>query len=270
MKRKIINSPKLISIIIPAYKQEKTIVADVLHIQEVLSRIRRKYELIVVVDGMIDKTFENCKKIQSNTVQVIGYEKNRGKGYAIRYGMVRSKGDVVGFIDAGMDLNPSGISMLLEYFDWYDADIIVGSKMHPLSHVNYPTTRRIISRLSQMLIFILFKLSVRDTQVGMKFFRRDVIEDVMPRLLVKQFAFDIELLAVSYYLGYKKIYEAPIELVFNKEGSGISQNLFRALMNTLWDTLAIFYRLKIRHYYGSASRRRWKFDPELNFKVNTG
>lgn len=263
------KDPK-ISLIIPAYKQEKTIEQDLKRIKQVMDQLRYRYEIILVVDGKVDKTYENAKRLRSNKIVVTGYEHNHGKGYAIRFGMAKAKGEIVAFIDSGMDINPNGISMLLEHFEWYNADAIVGSKRHPVSKVNYPLDRKVASYLSQILIRVLFGLNVRDTQVGMKFFRRGVIEDVLPRLLVKQFAFDIEVLVVAYHLGYKRIYEAPIELDFNLKMSIVSQNLFPVLLRTLWDTLAIFYRLKILKYYKDSSKRKWKFDPELNFRVNTG
>ena len=262
------NKKNLISVIIPAFEQEKTIVEDIIRIEKVLKQLRYDFEMIVVIDGIIDKTFEKARKTASKNIKVFGYEKNHGKGYAVRYGMVRSKGDVVGFIDSGMELNPNGLSMLLEHFEWYNADIIIGSKRHPVSKINYPLERKLISMLSQIFIRILFGLNIRDTQAGMKFFKRKVIEDVLPRLLVKKFAFDIEILAVAYHLGYKRIFEAPIELNFNFKGSLVSQRLFNAVVNTFWDTLAVFYRLKILHYYDDASKRKRKFDPELDFKVN--
>jgi len=116
----------------------------------------------------------------------------------------------------------------------------------------------------------LFGINVKDTQVGMKFFQRKVLEDVMPRLLVKRFAFDIEILAVAYYLGYKRIGEAPVEISFNFTESIVSQDIVSAISKTFWDTLAIFYRLKILRYYDTGNKRKWKYDPELNFKVNVG
>lgn len=262
------NKRSLVSVIIPSFRQEKTILQDIVRIEEVLKQIRHNFEMIVVIDGMVDRTYERLKKIKSKSIEIVGYEKNKGKGYAIRYGMVRTKGNIVGFIDSGMELHPSGLAILLEHFEWYNADIIVGSKRHPASKIKYPTNRRIISYLSQVFIRFLFGLNVRDTQVGMKFFKRKVIEDVLPRLLVKKFAFDIEILAVAYHLGYKRIFEAPVELNYNFKGSLISQGFFNAIVNTLWDTLAVFYRLKILHYYDDASKRKRKFDPELDFKVN--
>lgn len=260
----------LVSIIIPAFRQDKTIVRDLRRIEKVLSQLRHDFEMIVVVDGIIDKTYEYAKRLESAHIKVVSYDKNRGKGFAIRYGFVRAKGDIVGFIDSGMDLNPNGLSMLLEHFEWYGADIIVGSKRHPVSKVNYPLDRKIISHLSQIFIRLLFGLNVRDTQVGMKFFKRKVLEKVLPRLLVKQYAFDIEILTVAHSLGFKRIYEAPIELNWNM-GSGITnQKLWHILYRTLWDTLAIFYRLKILRYYHGGKKRRWKYDPELGLNVNVG
>lgn len=239
----------LISIIIPAYKQEQTIRKDLTYIKSVLDTTWYNYELLVVVDGFVDKAYEIAKRMKSKKIAVYGYKHNHGKGYAIRYAMKRAKGKIIGFIDAGMDLNPNGLSILLERFEWHGADIIIGSKRHPESKVSYPFDRRIISFLSQVFIRILFGLNVRDTQVGMKFFKREVIKDVLPRLLVKRFAFDIEILVVAFYLGYHKIFEAPIELSYDFERSIVSRNLIPSLLKTFWDTLAIYYRLKILHYY---------------------
>lgn len=263
------NEKTIISVIIPAYRQEKTIIKDILRIQKVLDQIRHKYEMIVVVDGMLDETFSRAKKLESKKIKIVGYQNNRGKGYAIRYGMVRSKGDIVGFIDSGMDLNPNGLSMLLEHFEWYNAHIIVGSKRHPVSKIKYPFNRRIISALSQIFIRSLFGLNVRDTQVGMKFFKRKVIEKVLPRLLVKHYAFDIEILVVSHSLGFKRIYEAPIELKWRSGSSITTSNLWTVLANTFFDTMGIYYRLKMLNYYSNKNKKRWKYDLDLQVKGNS-
>jgi len=259
-----------LSVIVPAYKQEKTIHRDLKYIESVLEKIRFDYELICVVDGKIDKTFQEAKKIKSDKVKIVGYKNNHGKGYAIRYGMVRSKGDLVAFIDAGMDLDPNGLSMMLEHFEWYNADIIVGSKRHPVSKVDYPWQREILSIGYQLLVKILFGLKIRDSQVGMKFFKRKVLEDVLPRLLVKTYAFDIEILAVAHYLGYKRIFEAPINIAWLKQNSVLSKSLFKTIMSMFLDTMAVFYRLKILHYYNNKNKRKWVYDKDLEYKVNIG
>lgn len=262
--------PKLLSLIIPVYRQEKTIEKNLRFIIAELSGLYIPFEIIVVIDGDVDRSWNEAKKVQSPLLKVVGYKTNRGKGYAVRFGMAQCKGDIIGFLDAGEDIRTEGISMMLEHFRWYNADIIVGSKRHPVSKVEYPRIRRILSWGYQMLIRVLFGLNIRDTQVGMKLYRRVVLEDVLPRLLVKQFAFDIEILAVAWRLGYRRIYEAPIELEFKGTSSITSANFWRVVYSSLWDTLAVFYRLKILHYYDNTNKRKWRLDPELNFRVNIG
>lgn len=265
---------RLISIIVPCYRQEKTIVRDLGRIKKVLDKLRYPAELICVVDGKVDNTYERALSFakKNNNVKAIGYDTNKGKGYAVRFGMAESKGDIVAFIDAGMDINPNGLSMLLEHFEWYDADIIVGSKRHPVSKVDYPRKRRVLSMGYQFLVWIFFGLTVKDTQVGMKFFRREVLEKVLPRLLVKRFAFDVEILAVANYLSYKRIFEAPIDvtLCFGGTSTLTSRRFIRTVLAMLLDTLAVFYRLRILNYYSDKNKRKWRFDPELQFRVNVG
>jgi glycosyltransferase involved in cell wall biosynthesis len=263
---------KLVSIIVPAYKQENTIVEDLTRIKQILDNLRYPTELICVVDGKTDQTFEKALSFAKGTTncKVIGYETNKGKGYAVRFGMAESKGEIIAFIDSGMDLNPNGLSMLLEHFEWYDADIIVGSKRHPASKVDYPWQRRILSMGYQFLVWLLFGLNVKDTQVGMKFFKREVLEKVLPRLLIKRFAFDVEMLVVANYLGFKRIFEAPIDVTLSFGGTSTitSQSFLYTVFAMLKDTLAIFYRLRILNYYSDQNKRKWIFDPELNFRVN--
>ena len=262
----------LISIIVPCFKQEQTIKRDLQRIYKVLQKLRYPSELICVVDGKVDNTFENAFSFTKNrpNANVIGYDTNKGKGYAVRFGMAESKGDIIGFMDSGMDINPNGLSMLLEHFEWYNADIIVGSKRHPVSKVNYPWQRKTLSVGYQLLVLLLFGLRVKDTQVGMKFFKREVLERVLPRLLVKTFAFDVEILAVANYLGYTRIYEAPIDITLQFGGTSTitSQKFLKIVFAMLKDTLAVFYRLRILKYYSDENKRKWRYDPELNFRVN--
>lgn len=263
---------ELLSVIVPAYKQEKTIVEDLSRIKDVLDQLRYSSELICVVDGNIDNTFKKASFFakQNKGVKVVGYDTNKGKGYAVRFGMAESKGDIIAFIDSGMDLNPNGLSMLLEHFEWYSADIMVGSKRHPVSKVDYPWQRKILSIGYQLIVWVLFGLNIKDTQVGMKVFKKQVLEKVLPRLLVKEYAFDIEILAVANYLGFKRIFEAPVELKLNfgKNSTITSQRFLRTIMAMLRDTLAVFYRLRILQYYADHNQRKWRFDPELQFRVN--
>jgi len=243
------NKKQLLSVIIPAYKQERTIQKDLKRIKETLNKLHYDYEIICVVDGRTDATFKKVKRLKSNNIKVYGYKENRGKGFAVRYGMAKAKGKIIAFMDAGMDFKPSSLPMLLAHFEWYKADIIVGSKRHPASKINYPLQRRFLSQGYQLLVRFFFGIKIRDTQSGIKIFKRKVIDDILPRLLVKKFAFDIEMLSVARRLGYKKIYEAPIEMDWVWSNSVLSKSLWKTIQNMLIDTLAVFYRLRIiRHY----------------------
>ncbi|HUV71838.1 MAG TPA: glycosyltransferase [Clostridia bacterium] len=265
----------LLSVIVPAYKQAQTIVKDLENIERVLSQIRYDYEIICVVDGKVDKTYEKAKKIKSSKIKVIGYKTNRGKGYAVRYGMARARGGLIAFIDAGMEIDPNGLRMILEHMEWYEADIIVGSKRHPVSQVDYPLDRRIISLLYQLFVRVFTGLSVRDTQAGLKIFRRKVVESVLPRLIVKRYCFDLEMLVVSRHLGFKRIYEAPIKLSYRMDDLSHAfklKDFFKSsgLWGSFLDTLAIIYRLRFLKYYDDNNKRKWVYDKELDMRINVG
>lgn len=243
-----------LSIIIPAYRQAKTIVRDVQRIQKALSQIRYPYEIIVVIDGYGDGTYRAIKKAGYLHVQALVYMKNQGKGHAVRLGMLKATGDYIAFIDSGMEIDPNGISMLLEHMEWYNADIIVGSKRHPASVVKYPMQRKILSLGYQYIIWFLFHLNVRDTQAGIKIFKRKVLKKILPRLLVKKYAFDLEMLAVARRLGFKRIYEAPIKLKYNFADL-VHASTFTVIWHIFIDTLAIFYRIYILNYYDD---KKWE------------
>ncbi len=240
---------KLLSLVVPAYKQENTIIKDIKALTKALSAFPFKQEIIVVVDGFVDKTFQKANSVKSTNVIVLGYESNKGKGFALKLGVEKAKGDIIGFIDAGMDLDPSEISIMLDIMEWNNADIVVGSKLHPESKVNYPLPRKILSWGYRTLTHLLFGFKVKDTQVGLKLFKRRVAKEVFSKIIVKKFAFDIEVLAVAYKLGYTKIYEAPVKLSFKGVSSITSKSFWSVIFWMLWDTAAVLYRLKIlRHY----------------------
>lgn len=264
------NNQHFLSVIVPTYKQEKTIADDLSTILYNLDRIRYDYELIAVIDGTeVDNSFKIAQNIKNPKLKVIGYKHNHGKGYAVRYGMAHTKGDYVAFIDSGMEIDPNGISMVLEHMEWYNADIIVASKRHPASVVNYPLERKILSLGAQIISRSLLGIKVKDTQAGLKIFKREVLVKVLPRLLVKNYAFDLEILAVANYLGFTRIYEAPLKLKYVFTGLTHATGLY-VIYHSLIDTLAVFYRLRLVHYYDNKNKRKWVYDRDLEMRVNTG
>jgi len=241
----------ILTVVIPVYNQAGTIVENVRTIRERIEReLDGPLELIVVSDGSIDRSEERLLEGASDLARVIHYDRNLGKGFAVKAGALAGAGRYISYVDSDLDLDPASIPAFVETARLEDLDFVIGSKRHPDSIVQYPTARRVSSWLYQQLVRLLFRLDVRDTQVGLKVFRREVAEEVMPLLLVKRFAFDLELLAVARSLGFDRLREMPITLRYRFTGSGVRSI---AVLFALIDTAAIFYRLQILRYY---ERRR--------------
>src|SRR3989344_847737 len=244
---------KKLSVIVPAYNKDQEVFQVVSNLVNSLKTLPYDWEIIVVDDASRDKTLREAvrsKKFNGNShrIKIFSYNLNQGKGFALYYGFKKSCGDLVVFADADFDLPATNVSAVLSYLEKFNADITIGSKRHPQSRVNYPIVRRLLSKSYQMLVGLLFDLNVSDTQVGVKAFRREVLDASFPRIVVKKFAFDLELLVVAKSLGFKKIREAPIILNYNFS-STIHLN---SIIKILQDTAAIFYRKNFLKYYQEA------------------
>jgi glycosyltransferase involved in cell wall biosynthesis len=239
------NPTPHLAVVIPAYREGSRIHDNLRLLLTELDKLDRNYEVVVVSDGSPDQTVAEAQRVASAHIKVVEYPGNMGKGYALRRGFEASSGDPVVFIDADMELHPSSIKKFLDIMHAGDADVVVGSKRHPESRVVYPAFRRVQSMAYQSLVRLLFSLNVKDTQTGLKLFRREVLEQTVPLLVVKRFAFDLELLAVAHHLGYTKIQEGPIDLTYKFESTTNPTAVYRVL----YDTAAIFYRLRLLRYY---------------------
>ena len=237
----------LLSVVVPVYNLAGAIADNVRTIRErVEGALGEPIELIVVSDGSSDSSEERVLESGDAVARVIHYDRNLGKGYAVKAGALEASGRFVSYVDADLDLDPGALADFLRLAERESLDIVIGSKRHPGSVVSYPRSRRAGSWLYQKLVRVLFQLDVRDTQVGLKLFRREVAEQVLPLLLVKQFAFDLEFLAVARSVGFDRIREQPITLQYRFTGSGVRSP---AVLLALVDTAAIFYRLRIARYY---------------------
>jgi glycosyltransferase involved in cell wall biosynthesis len=239
----------LLTVVVPVYNGGEDIVANVEMIRSTVAAALggEGLELVVVSDGSIDGTAERLLEAQGDLgMHVIHYDRNAGKGYAVKAGALAAEGDWIAIVDADLDLDPGAIPGYLEIARRERLDFAIGSKRHPDSVVHYPRSRRAASWCYQQLNRVLFQLDVRDTQVGLKVFSREVAEKVVPLLLVKQFAFDLELLAVGRAFGYRRVRELPVRLDYRFTGSEVRS---KAILRALWDTAAVFYRLRILRTY---------------------
>lgn len=236
-----------LSVVVPVYNQATSIVQNVGVIQaRVETGLGQDIEVIVVSDGSLDRTQERLLESELSRVRVLHYDRNLGKGYAVKTGALAARGRWVGFVDADLDIDPSGLADYMRVAARDGLDFAIASKRHPDSEVDYPRSRRVASWFFQQFVRVLFHLDVRDTQVGLKVFRREVAEQVFPLLLVKRYAFDIEMLAVGRELGFTKVRELPVRLDYRFTGSGVRPG---AVVIAVLDTLAVFYRLRIARTY---------------------
>jgi len=232
-----------LSIIMPMYNA-KDIQKNVQEAEQNIARLKMPYEIIIVDDGSSNGCFDEAIKLAGKNIKVVGYKQNQGKGNAIKYGFSFVSGEYVGFVDSGRDINPYQLGDFLKIMHDSSADIVIGSKRHPDSSVYYPISRRLMSRTYQIINHLLFNLNVQDTQVGLKLFKYSILKKVFPKIAVKRFAFDLELLVIARKMR-ARIIEAPVTIRY-KFGSTIN---LKSVFYVMLDTAAIFYRDRIIHYY---------------------
>lgn len=208
-------------------------------------------------DGSSDNTWQEIQRAAALDFRVLPIDctANQGKGNALRIGTEAATGDYIAFCDSDLDLAPEQLDRFIEILKQENADAVIGSKMHPDSHVDYPPVRRLYSLCYYILLKLLFHLNTKDTQTGLKLFRTSMIKPVMHQVLVKRYAFDVEMLALIEHRG-GKICSAPVDLVFHRVANGRIN--WRDIFRMVWDTFAVFYRLYICHYYDRFSQDSMK------------
>lgn len=240
--------PGKISVVMPAFNESENILRNLIEVVQTLARFEYDFEVIVVDDGSPDNTHIQAARVLTQhpeLVRIVRYDKNLGKGNALICGTCYATGAYIVFLDADMDLHPSQLPVFFEIMDVTGADVVIGSKRHPASRVNYPLVRQLYSNVYYGIVRLLFGLPVKDTQTGLKLFKAEVLQAVFPRILAKRFAFDIEVLANAHRLGYR-IVDAPVTLHYRRALGRIKN---RDVYDIFKDTLAIFYRMYILRYY---------------------
>jgi O-antigen/teichoic acid export membrane protein len=234
-----------LSVVTPTFNGEAVIASSLQTLTDALASTGIRYEIIVVSDGSTDGTLPIARRFEGPGVHLLHYPHNQGKGYALRTGLARASGQTVAFIDSDGDLDPVSLVRFLTLMRMYDADMVIGSKRHPLSAVTYPVPRRIMSWCYHKLVRALFGIKVQDSQTGVKLIRRKLLAEVLPRLEERRFAFDLELLAAARRAGYRRILEAPVTLRY-QFASTISWRSVRGIMR---DTFAIWFRCYVTRRY---------------------
>ena len=243
--RALKESPSLdVSVVLPCYNAGGGLRGVLESLREVLPPTR-SWEIVVVSDGSTDDTVAIAQEFVSDNVRLVPEPIRIGKGHALRVGLAQARGRYVAFMDADGDIDPHGIGPALALTELYEPDMVLGSKRHPMSEVHYPPLRRVLSWTYHKLCRLLFRVNVRDTQTGFKLIRRDVLAAVLPRMLEKRYAFDLEFLVVARSCGYARVFEAPITINYRFD----SRVNVGATIRILIDTLAVFYRRYVLDSY---------------------
>lgn len=237
-----------VSVLLPAYNEAHHIKNNIEETIRTFDGFGCDYEIIIIDDGSSDDTFEFAQQIAKRHSHIVVKRnlENYGKGRALNKGFRYTTGKYVIFLDADMELHPAQLQTFIDIMRLDNSDVVIGSKFHPNSQIStYPYHRKIISWVYFLLVKIMFRLPIHDTQTGLKLFKAEVLKNVFPRILVKEFAYDLEILVNAHHLGYR-IAEAPVIVDAKKRYGRIR---FKDIYKTWIDTLAIYYRLNILKYY---------------------
>ena len=234
-----------LSFVLPAYNEADSIEGALSSLDHAVRGSRLHYEVVVVDDGSVDKTRVRAVRYANRNghVRVIGYDRNVGKGYAVKRGFLEAVGDAVVFVDSDLEVDLEKVSSYVEALE--RGDIVIASKWHPGSSVSMPLVRWVLGVGFHVLVRLLTGVKLRDTQAGLKALRRSAFMEIVPRLAVKRYAFDVELLALANLYGLRVV-EMPVSI--KMKGLFSLRDVWRMFV----DLLGIAYRLRVIRWYQRA------------------
>jgi glycosyltransferase involved in cell wall biosynthesis len=207
-----------LSLIVPIYNKAAVVIPSLTGILNVLDQLDGlDYEVIAVIDGSPDNSYELAKTIKHRNLRVENLLVNRGKGGAVTYGFSLATGDYIGFMDCGLDINPASLVYYTREFK-HGYDALIANRF--LRHSVYKSgiLRKLYSHGFYMFRTLLFSTPVFETQVGLKVFSKRAISAVLPRIKETGWLLDLEILSLMRKLGLKSIKEVPVVINMSAEG----------------------------------------------------
>ena len=200
-----------ISIIIPAYNEEKRITRCLKRLLKYCNEKEWDFEILVAEDGSTDSTVKILKDFasQDNRIKLLSFTERLGKGGAIKNAMFQATKDYVCFMDVDLSADIAELERLIPFLNEYD--IVLGSRQlrGNLPPIEGPIYRKIFSKLYSKFFRFLFRMPIHDPQCGFKLFKTNIVSRLFKEIHTTGFAFDSEVLVKAYWLALK-IKEVPI------------------------------------------------------------
>ncbi len=159
-----------LSVFLPAYNEEQNILKVIKNVKEILKKIAKNYEIIVVDDGSTDRTAEEVLKIRD--VRLISHQRNLGYGTALKSGFSNSRYELIAFMDSDLQFDFKEINKFLDYIE--DYDLVIGFRKNRADNL----VRKLNARTYSLILNLIFNLNVRDVDCGFKLVRREIFKKI--------------------------------------------------------------------------------------------
>ena len=231
-----------ISVCIPMYNENAVIAQTARTLSAYMEALFDDYEVIFCDDGSRDECGKTVEALGLPNVQVIRYEVNRGKGYAVRTAMLHATGDIRMFTDADLAYGTDVIKRIADVFAKNeDADLVIGSRnITKDGYEGYSFIRRIVSKVYIRVLCLAGGFRLSDSQCGCKAYKQEAAKRIFERCKVDGFAFDFESILWAQKFNYK-IVELPVKIVNHREST---VNVVRDTFKMLGDLHKMKKRIK--------------------------
>ncbi len=236
----------MIWIILPVHNEGKTIESTIARtVYWCRKNLRNDFQIVFINDHSTDDTVSKIRKAGFEHIRLISNLLNTGKGSALRYGYIALKSemkdaDIVVFMDGDGQIDIDDIEVFIRLMWVYHADVVIGNKRSIFSISKYGFVRSIVSRTYNLIIRILFGFQYKDTQCGLKLFKKPVLDAVMPDITVSGFAFDLDILMALRKREYR-IVDGPVKIGGQINKGSVS---IKNIVHTFKDTIKIFLKYK--------------------------
>ncbi len=225
------------------YNEEQILPATIEALHTYMESAFDDYEVVFADDGSTDHSREIVENCGHARMRVVGYAKNRGKGCAVRHGMLAAKGDIRLFTDCDLAYGTEIIRTLYDKFSATDCDVMIGSRnLSGDGYAGYTFLRRLVSKTYIRVLCLVGGFKLSDSQCGFKAFSEAAAEDVFSRAATDSFAFDFEAILFATRLGYK-IAELPVKIINHRESES-KVNLLSDSVRMLRDLMRIKKHVK--------------------------